>query len=94
MGWTIQVEPRHLALWGRFARFWASYVAFCVVVGWHLGPTLEEVLMLTGLPLLVLIPYTLGCLGLAALRVLLRPLMVRRPASSRRYPAAPLRRAV
>jgi hypothetical protein len=44
----------------------------CLVAGWHLGPRWDEVLFLATLPLWVLVPYAVGCLGLAALRVWLR----------------------
>jgi hypothetical protein len=70
-GWTISLNREHVALLGRATRWWLSYVAFCVVAGWGLGPRWDEVLTLTLLPLGVLLPYAVGCLAVAALRVLL-----------------------
>ena len=67
--WTISLNKPHVALLGRFVRWWLSYWVTCLVIGFWLRPGLDEVVYLLLLPVPLIAAYAVGCLGLAALRV-------------------------
>lgn len=70
MGLGIGINWEHVALWRRWLITWLVFVGFAVVVGWRYGPRQDEVTVAVFLPLLVLVPYALGCLLLALARAL------------------------
>lgn len=74
MGWGISLNRDHLAVWGRWAILWLLFIGFGLIAGWHLSPRLDEIVTVALLPLAVLVPYVLGCLGLAVFRLLWPPL--------------------
>lgn len=75
--WGIGINWGHVALWRRWLIQWLIFVGVAVVLGWHLGPRPDEVAAAVFLPMLVLVPYALGCLMLVVVRVLLaRPLFL------------------
>ena len=70
-GWRVEINRQHVGLWGALLAGWLAFVAFGLVIGWHLGPRLDEVLIILVLPLwLVVIPYALLCLLIAVARLL------------------------
>ncbi len=70
MGLGIGINWDHVALWRRWLITWLVFVGFAVLVGWRYGPRQDEVTVAVFLPLLVVVPYALGCLLLAVARVL------------------------
>lgn len=69
----MRITPNwpHIALWGRLTRFWATYVAAGLIMGWSLGPRVDEVIFVALLPLPFVVIYAVGCLVVAWLRVLM-----------------------
>lgn len=70
----ITLNWPHVALWGRFARFWAVYLVGCLVMGWAtrgITPRSDELLFLALLPLPFVAAYALLCLLAAWLGVLM-----------------------
>lgn len=67
----VKLNSAHIILWGRVLGLWLFYVGFCVVVGWSLHPRLDEVIFAVFLPGLVVGPYIIFCLLIAALRAAL-----------------------
>lgn len=65
----VLLNMAHVALWQRYAMYWLAYVAMAVVVGWSLGPKLEDVVFVTTLPLWGLIPYVAWCYAVAHLKM-------------------------
>ena len=74
MAWRVGVRRTHVALWRRWLGLWLAFVAFGLVAGAHLKPRPDEIAFVLALPLAVVVPYAVGCLGLVALRAWLWPL--------------------
>lgn len=70
MTWGFGLNWPHVTLWRRLFMAWLVFVAFGLVLGWRFGPRPDEVAFMLVLPLLVVLPYAVGCLGLAVLRLL------------------------
>ena len=51
MGWGIRINWGHVAIWRRLAILWLGYVGVGLLVGWKLGPRLDEIAFLLLLPL-------------------------------------------
>ena len=73
MSWQLQLNHAHVARWRRYVIWWLAYVAAGLLFGWHLGPRPDEVAFVLALPLAVIVPYGLFCLGAAYLRAYLWP---------------------
>lgn len=70
-GWRISINRAHVALWRRCLLGWIGFVGFALIAGAHLKPRMDEVLVVFFLPFwLVLLPYAIGCLALALVRLL------------------------
>jgi len=82
--WRIGLNRTHFAVWGQVLAAWLVYVAFGLVAGFALHPRMDEVLFVLFLPLAVLVPYVLLCLGLLPLRYWLLGLRSGGKARSRR----------
>lgn len=67
--WGIGINWAHVAVWRRFAYLWLGYVGLGLVAGAHLGPRPDEIAFVLLLPLAVVVPYGLACLGLVALKL-------------------------
>lgn len=71
MGWKVELNREHVATVRRLLWRWFWYVIFLVVIGWGFGPRLDEVLtVMFVVPLIVLVPYVVFCLAVAALKSL------------------------
>jgi hypothetical protein len=68
--WGIGINWAHVNRWVGWLISYEVFVASALVLGWHLGPRLDEVLVVATLPAWVLVPYVLLCLLLVVLRVL------------------------
>lgn len=67
--WSIGLNPDHVRLWITYGLQWLAFVAFALVAGWHLGPRMDEFLVVLTLPLwLVFAPYVVFCLVAAAVK--------------------------
>lgn len=77
--WGIGINWAHVAVWRRFVYLWLGYVGLGIVAGAHLGPRPDEIAFVLLLPLAVVVPYALVCLGLAALKLRLVDLERRHP---------------
>lgn len=73
--WGIGINWDHVRVWQGWLISWLVFVGVALVLGWRLGPRPDEVAVAVFLPLLVLIPYVLGCLLLAVLRLSLARLL-------------------
>lgn len=69
MGLDISLNKPHAVLWGRFARWWLAYVAVGLILGWRLGPRLDEFLFVLFLPLVIAVPWAILSLALAWLKL-------------------------
>lgn len=68
--WKLTINRDHVALWGRWLAMWVAFVAFGLVVGWHLKPRMDEFLVVLSLPLAVVAAYAIGCLVVLVIRSL------------------------
>lgn len=73
MRWGITLNKQHVELWCGFAVLWGIFVGLALVLGWHLGPRPDEVLICATLPLWVLVPYVAFCLVSVLLKAWLWP---------------------
>ena len=73
MAWTIKINRPHARLWRRYLMAWLAFVAFGLVIGAYLKPRADEIIFMVTLPLAIVVPYALLCLGVAAVRSLLPP---------------------
>lgn len=78
MAWGVSINRPHLALWRRLVVGWLAYVGIGLVLGAHLKPRPDEVVFVLALPVLVIVPYAIGCLAVAGLRTWLRPVRLDR----------------
>lgn len=74
MAWGVSINRPHLLLWRRLAVGWLAYVGVGLVLGAALKPRPDEVAFVLTLPLVVIVPYALGCLALAGLKAYLWPI--------------------
>lgn len=66
----IKLNHAHILIWKKMLAYWLAFVVFGLIAGWHLKPRPDEVAFMLSLPAIVVIPYGLGCLAVATLRVL------------------------
>jgi len=71
MRWKVRLNQDHIKLWTHWAKIWLVYVSVIFVLGIRLHPRLDEVVFVTFLPLLVLVPYIALTFVMAATRLLL-----------------------
>lgn len=68
MAWKVEINRPHARLWGVYLGVWLAFVGCGLVLGAHLKPRADEVAFVLALPLAVLLPYALLCLGLAFMK--------------------------
>lgn len=68
--WKVTINRDHVVLWRRWLVMWCVFVAFLLVIGWHLKPRIDEFLFVLFLPVSVLIPYIAVCFFGAYARIL------------------------
>lgn len=73
MRWRISLNWDHVYLWIGLGFCWLAFIGFALVAGAHHKPRLDEVTVVLLLPLGLLVPYALGCIFLAVLRLLWPP---------------------
>ena len=68
----ITLNMDHVALLGRWTLWWLTYVAGIIVfgLGFRITPRIDELIVVTLLPVPLVIAYALGCLALAWLRLM------------------------
>lgn len=71
MAWGVRLNRPHVRLWQGLAVLWGAFVLFGLVVGAHLRPRMDEIVIVALLPLAVLIPYAVLSFLLTLLRVFL-----------------------
>ena len=64
----IIINKPHIKVWLNFLVWWAVYVLIAIVVGWRLSPRVDEIVFAVCIPLIVVIPYAIFCLLIAAVR--------------------------
>lgn len=69
MGIKITVNEPHVVALKRALAGWLAFVGFGLIVGASKNPRPDEILFMITLPLIVIIPYAIWSVAIAALRV-------------------------
>lgn len=68
--WKITLNEPHLRKVGYYLLLYAIYFVYGLIAGWHLKPRADEIIFMLTLPLWILVPYTIGCLAVVAVKAL------------------------